>query len=65
MTTEVSVQPRRWSEASQKRKFVIEAIAVAAIALILVVWCRCFYRAFGSTCWGGFWPWPLWPWALT
>jgi len=37
MSTEVSVQPRRLVRNSQKRKFVIEAIAVAAIALILVV----------------------------
>ncbi|MGB3137329.1 MAG: urea ABC transporter permease subunit UrtC [Nodosilinea sp.] len=37
MTAEVTTQPRRAAHASQKRKFVIEAIAVAAIALILIL----------------------------
>ncbi|WP_081972750.1 urea ABC transporter permease subunit UrtC [Leptolyngbya sp. KIOST-1] len=37
MTTEATMQPRRAVKASQKRKFVIEAIAVVAVALILVV----------------------------
>ncbi|MBE9138436.1 urea ABC transporter permease subunit UrtC [Nodosilinea sp. LEGE 07088] len=37
MTTEVTTQPRRAAQASQKRKFMIEAIAVIAIALILIV----------------------------
>lgn len=36
MTT-TTTQPRRAAQASQKRKFVIEAIAIAAIALLLVV----------------------------
>ncbi len=37
MTTNLAVQPRRAAKASQKRKFMIEAIAVIAIALILIV----------------------------
>lgn len=37
MTIGETIQPRRAVKASQKRKFVIEAIAVVAIALILVV----------------------------
>ncbi|PZO34723.1 MAG: urea ABC transporter permease subunit UrtC [Shackletoniella antarctica] len=37
MTTDVAVQPRRAAKASQKRKFMIEVIAVIAIALILIV----------------------------
>lgn len=37
MTTEVTVQPRRAAKASQKRKLIIEAIAVIAVALILVL----------------------------
>ncbi len=37
MATDVSVQPRRAAKASQKRKFVIEAVVVIAIALILVL----------------------------
>jgi urea transport system permease protein len=37
MTTEVAVQPRRAVKASQKRKLMIEVIAVVAIALILVL----------------------------
>ncbi|WOD40757.1 urea ABC transporter permease subunit UrtC [Nodosilinea sp. E11] len=37
MTTEATMQPRRVAKASQKRKFVIEAIAIAAIALILIL----------------------------
>ncbi len=37
MTTDVAVQPRRAAKASQKRKFIIEAIAVVAIALVLIV----------------------------
>lgn len=37
MTTDMAVQPRRAAKASQKRKFMIEAIAVIAIALILIL----------------------------
>lgn len=37
MTAEVTTQPRRAAQASKKRKFGIEAIAVIAIALILIV----------------------------
>ena len=37
MATEISVQPRRAAKASQKRKFIIEAVIVAAIALVLVL----------------------------
>lgn len=37
MTADVTTQPRRAAQASQKRKFIIEAIAVAAIALTLVI----------------------------
>ncbi|MEO1070174.1 MAG: urea ABC transporter permease subunit UrtC [Cyanobacteria bacterium J06638_6] len=37
MTTEVTTQPRRAAQASKKRKFLIEAIAIIAIALILIV----------------------------
>ena len=37
MATEVSVQPRRAARASQKRKFMIEAAVVIAVALLLVV----------------------------
>ncbi|PSR17765.1 urea ABC transporter permease subunit UrtC [filamentous cyanobacterium CCP3] len=37
MTTQVTTQPRRAAQASQKRKFMIEAIAVIAIALILIL----------------------------
>lgn len=36
-TTEIPVQPRRAVKASQKRKFIIEAVVVVAIALILVM----------------------------
>ncbi|NJL47062.1 MAG: urea ABC transporter permease subunit UrtC [Leptolyngbyaceae cyanobacterium SM2_5_2] len=37
MATDIAVQPRRAVQASQKRKLVIEAIAVLAIALFLLV----------------------------
>ncbi|MGF1519971.1 MAG: urea ABC transporter permease subunit UrtC [Nodosilinea sp.] len=37
MTVNVTTQPRRAAQASQKRKFVIEAIAIAAIAAILIL----------------------------
>jgi urea transport system permease protein len=37
MSTEVSIQPRRAAKASQKRKFIIEAVVVIAVALILVL----------------------------
>ncbi|MEA5451443.1 urea ABC transporter permease subunit UrtC [Leptolyngbya sp. CCNP1308] len=37
MTADITTQPRRAAQASQKRKFMIEAIAVIAIALILIV----------------------------
>ncbi|MBD2113446.1 MULTISPECIES: urea ABC transporter permease subunit UrtC [Cyanophyceae] len=37
MTTDIAVQPRRAAKASQKRKLMIEAIAVIAIALILIL----------------------------
>ncbi|MBE9112541.1 urea ABC transporter permease subunit UrtC [Nodosilinea sp. LEGE 07298] len=37
MTAQVTTQPRRAAQASQKRKFMIEAIAVIAIALILIL----------------------------
>jgi urea transport system permease protein len=37
MTTEVTVQPRRAARASQKRKLIIEVVAVIAVALLLVL----------------------------
>ena len=37
MSTDIAVQPRRAAKASQKRKLIIEVVAVAAIALFLVL----------------------------
>lgn len=50
MTADVTTQPRRAAQASQKRKFIIEAIAVAAIALTLVIVLPLFLTPFASIC---------------
>ncbi|TVP67090.1 MAG: urea ABC transporter permease subunit UrtC [Leptolyngbya sp. LCM1.Bin17] len=54
MTTDATIQPRRVVKASQKRKLIIEAIVVIAIALILVFVVPMFLSGFRQNLLGRF-----------